>query len=351
MNPMDGHEATRVPVLLDAPHALIAALGLRVEDAAVWLAATEWTAHAVQTLRDALAPLDREGLSILAVGSLGRGEASPRSDLDLVVVFDETSCDPTLAAQARGEAIAILGALPSPGLDVPQKTFVRPYGLRELVRNVGGRLDTNEGLTHRALLLTERVWLTGPACAAHVVSRIFDTYSSGPSTRGRVLTALANDLHRYYRTVCVDYRYKVEEEDKAWAIRSLKLKRSRKLWHLANVALQTFAALEVSEEARDDFVLRWLGAPPLVRVGAVAMGLGFANLVPPMIQLHDRLLAILGDTDRRAELEALRHDTRHDSATWRAVDEDNKAFDAACGAYVRALIDRAPDDVLRVWLL
>lgn len=337
--------------LVGTPQALVSALGVGTEDAAVWLAATAWTTETVVTLRDALAAVEREGVSILAVGSLGRGEASPHSDLDLVVVFDETRCDAALAARVRAEAITLLGALPSPALDVPQKTFVRPYGLQELVRNVGGRSDTNEGLTHRALLLTERVWLTGPTCAEHVVSRIFDAYSSGPSTRGRVLTALANDLHRYYRTVCVDYRYKVEEEDKAWAIRSLKLKRSRKLWHLANVALQTYAALKVDADLRDDFVRQRLNAPPLVRVGGVALALGFGDLVPQMIRLHDKLLTILGDGARRAELEALPHEARHASATWRAVDEDNKAFDAACGAYVRALIDRAPDDVLRVWLL
>jgi len=333
------------------PAALLRALGMDPSEARVWLRAASWTTSTVATLRGALESLEHDGISVLAVGSLGRGEASPQSDLDLVVVHDDVPGRARLADDLRRAAIATIATLPTAGLDIPQKTFVRPYGLGELVRNVGGRADTNEGLTHRALLLTERVWLNGQPFADDVAARIFHAYSSGPSTRGRVLTALANELHRYYRTVCVDYRYKVEEEDKAWAIRSLKLKRSRKLWHLANIALQTFAAVSVPAEARDAFVLDELGEPPLVRVGGVALALGFPELVPPMVRLHDRLLAILGDTDRRAELEALAHDARHASPTWRAIDEDNKAFDLACGAYVRALIDRAPEDVLRVWLL
>jgi predicted nucleotidyltransferase len=337
--------------LVREPAELVDALGMPHDEAAVWLAAFAWTSGAVASIRAALAPLDHPGISVLAVGSLGRGEASPRSDLDLVVVHDDTPGRAEQATRLRTAAITTLTTLPTRVLDVPQKTFVRPYGLGELVRNVGGRLDTNEGLTHRALLLTERVWLTGPDCAELVAAQIFRAYSSGPSTRGRVLTALANDLHRYYRTVCVDYRHKVEEQDKAWAIRSLKLKRSRKLWHLANIALQTFAALTIDGEDRDAFVFARLCDPPLLRVGQVALALGFEEAMPPMIRLHDRLLVILGDAERRLELETLRHDTRHTSATWRAIDEDNRAFDAACGAYVRALIDRAPDDVLRVWLL
>ena len=128
--------------------------GLSSGDIPALEAAVQFSHRALVTAREAArsTPLDPpHALCALALGSVGRMEASAASDLDLAVVFD-----PTKTTRARAEVMreALVTELAA-HFDIPQKTFRAAIDLHDLLRNVGGQRDTNLRLTYRALILTE----------------------------------------------------------------------------------------------------------------------------------------------------------------------------------------------------
>ena len=231
-----------------------------------------------------------------------------------------------------------------------EKTFRRVIDLDALVRDIGGSADNNDHLTYRALLLTEGAWLADPETSARALARMFDAYTRGRIAPGRYYTSLSNDLHRYYRTLCVDYRFKVEEAGKRWAIRLLKLRHSRKLWHLANVATYCVAA-RVDDDDREPLLRRELGAPPLWRVTWAMRQLGGLHLCAPLLRAYDPFLAALADPATRAELDQLAHEDRHRSAAFDALYRNAEVFTRATHAIVEHLWTRCHDHLLRFAIL
>ncbi len=281
-----------------------------------------------------------EAMCVLALGSIGRMEASAASDLDLAVLYDPTQTTRGRADHMRAEIVDGLGA----HFDIPQKTFRTAIDMHDLLHNVGGQRDTNTRLTYRALILTESAWLYNQTACDRFRREIFDVYADGRVTRGKVLASLANDLHRYWRTVCVDYRFKVEEQAKGWALRSLKLRHSRKLWHLSNITVQMWAASAVSpHDSIDDQIFERLRWPTLAKLGACLHDLGLAHTAPPLYYAHDRFLREISRISVREELDALDYEARRASAQYLSLRENARALDTACEEIVAALwrLDRS----------
>ncbi len=288
------------------------------------------------------------GMATFALGSLGRLEASPSSDLDLAFLFDSRVTTRLHAEAVRRRCIEMLRE----GFDIPEKTFRRPIDVAELTENVGGRRDTNDKLTYRALLLTEGVWLHNQAVAGRMKRAIFDVYAHGRVTRGRFLNSLANDLHRYYRTVCVDYRHKVEEQAKSWSIRSLKLKHTRKLWHLANMSLQLWATHAVDrDELVDDELYARLDWPSLARVITMLEHFGALGQVRPLADALERFLGRLAEPEVRAELDELTYEARHGSEIYVDLRQNARRLDEACEGVVDVLWTHCRQQLVRFWLL
>ena len=330
----------------DVP-ALLAGTGLAAGDLPHVAAAA---AHSWARLVDAREDLSEEpwpeGLAVIALGSLGRAEASPASDLDLAVIH-AAACPADAAAAARARAADRLRAL---GFHVAEKTFRRPLAVDALCADIGGEADTNERLTYRALLLTEGAWLARPADARALQGDLFRAYAGPAIARGRFLSALSNDLHRYYRTVCVDYRFKVDVAGKAWALRHLKLRHSRKLWHLANLVLFCTAA-QAPEDAREALIAAHLADPPLARVLTGLGALGGLPLAVPLCRAYDAFLAALADPALRERLGRLAHPERHRDPDYLALRANADRLDAAAQAIVAHLWERSPAHLARFGIL
>ncbi|MDC0722952.1 DUF294 nucleotidyltransferase-like domain-containing protein [Nannocystis bainbridge] len=326
---------------------LLAELGLTAADASHVLAAAAGSHARLAELRRALVGAVPPGCAAFALGSLGRHESSALSDLDLAVVYRRGAIAPVDADGAR-EALA--AALRARGLDVPDKTFHSAVVLDDLLGDIGGRDDSNDHLTYRALLLTEGAWLANAGDAAAIVEQVFGAYTAGAITRGRYLTSLSNDLHRYYRTICVDYRFKVENAGKHWAIRYFKLRHSRKLWHLANLAVFCRAAL-LPDEARDGWLAEQLPRPPLLRIADALRPLDGLPLCAGLVTAYDAFLAALAEPDTRRALDLLAYDVRDASPVYRRLRAGAERFDEAATAVVGHLWQRSPDHLVRYGLL
>lgn len=341
-------------------------IALQAEEIPAVLAAEVYSRRQLQLARGCLAVLARDGelarharhTATFALGSLGRLEASPESDLDLAFIYDGDRLDRAQAQAARARVIAGLSSrLPTgveaslaAGFDIPEKTFNQAIDLRSLTRNIGGRADTNETLTYRALLLTEGACLAGDGPA--IKHAVFRAYADAPISRGRFLASLGNDLHRYYRTLCMDYRHKVEELDKSWAIRVLKLRHSRKLWHLANLALQCWTVDAIADDAQRDAALAArIDWPSLLRIVAALEHFGAPELARAAFLCFDRFLAALARADVRDELANLEYERRRESSSYRALHDNATQLDAAAAAIVELLLERCRAYMVRFCIL
>lgn len=327
---------------------LLTELGMAEAEAAHVLAAAgeSWTrvAQIRQTLAQLEIPAD---IGVFAVGSLGRFESSAESDLDFAVVYVGEAVAAEAARAARGELVATLRPQ---GHAILDKTFREAVELGALLRDIGGQGDTNVHLTYRALLLTEGAWLANAAAADLVTDAIFAAYASGATTRGRFLSSLQNDLHRYYRTICVDYRFKVENAGKHWAIRYFKLRHARKLWHLANLTVFCHAA-RLDDEERDVHLARALRRPPLLRIADALRALGGLALCGDLLRAYDGYLAALADPEVRRALDRIDYVRRESDPLFVRLRVLADRLDAAAQAVVHHLWTHCHEHLVRYGLL
>lgn len=329
---------------------LLSEMGLSPEDLPALLEAEGYSAKRLRRARalcSGLVDAKLPGIAAFALGSLGRNEASEASDLDLAFIYDAREVELKRADRLRERMLDAL----RPHFDVPEKTFHQALDLSQLTRNIGGALDTNETLTYRALLLTEGSWLHNSISASAFKQRIFSAYATGTVTRGRFLNSLANDLHRYYRTLCVDYRFKVEEDSKSWAIRVLKLRHTRKLWHLANLATQCWAVDALEDDGRDAVIASRLGWPPLARIVMALRHFGAVDRCVTLFVAQDRFLSALSSDAVRESLEDLHHADRYDSPLYRSLHYNAEQLDEGAAEVVRVLMQHCESYLLRFCLL
>jgi predicted nucleotidyltransferase len=335
--------------------ALLAAIGLDASEIPHILEGVQHSQRKLQEARASLASLEQEsgqglGVTLVAVGSIGRFESSNASDLDIAILFDPARIGEPRLTELRNEAIQKLRSV---GFDVSEKTFATPISIEDLCRDVGGAQEKNQVLTYRCLVLTEGAWLFEKASFEEFRKRIFDVYRYGSKTRGRFLTSLSNDLHRYYRTLCVDYRYKIETGGKGWAIRNIKLRHSRKTWHLSNLVMQCQASKILEQEAHDAYIAENISRPPLYKIAKVLDDGEMAHLCRPLFLAYDRFLELIKESSIREELEALDYDRKENSSPFRAARANAEHLHLAAAVIIDAYLSNPSyrDYLLRYGLL
>lgn len=177
---------------------------------------------------------DEKDISFIAVGSIGRNEALQSSDLDLIPVLkDKNSYDSFIKhdQKLREHLRKKLGIDVSKG-----EELTRCITLNELISadTIGGRNDDSDTLTKRILILSESIQVGGKLSIKTIRERILKSYATEERTSGRHVLSLCNDLVRYYRTLCIEYKAKVDK-DGNWCKRNLKLRHSRKFWYFSNI--------------------------------------------------------------------------------------------------------------------
>ena len=265
---------------------------------------SEYTDHKLVEIRSSLEELPLGDAIVLVCGSFARREASEHSDIDYVMVTNGTDAYPGLG---NGVSSAIGNIVPNnPSKD---GAFGGPVNRSEILDNIGGDNDSNHNITRRILFLLEGEWLFNEEGLRSFRREILRRYIRREMTDHQLALFLLNDIIRYYRTVAVDYEFKISGNGvpKPWAIRNIKLVFSRKLLYasgLFSIAMTADRARDKKIEILEDLFSR----PVMERMKTIC---GEARMEPVM-ESYNRFLKFLGDSANRTHLETLERSERDD---------------------------------------
>lgn len=301
------------------------------------------TEEVLANLATALADLYDANFSIVVTGSLGRGEATPGSDADWILLVDGPS-DPRHAMIARDIESRIKQVVTK---EVGRTgTFGGIVASHELVHYIAGTRDSNENLTRRILLLSESRPLINPLVRQRVIQNVLARYvvhdrsvESRSGIRQSVPHFFLNDVVRYWRTMASDYASKMwERQREGWGIRNIKLRFSRKLlfiWGmLAAFAAEVFPAPELHEVENDTEYFLALAnhigtlteVAPLELLARVVLDCGDDKLAEAIFSSYNQFLGVLADPVSREALEQVPFEGALDEPAYAGLRDASHAF-------------------------
>lgn len=253
-----------------------------------------------------------DGLCFAVTGSVGRNEALEASDVDIIpIAIDQHRLEQyqPLDADLRTFLKEKLGVKVSEGKDLTKATFIEELTSPD---TIGGERDGSAPLTKRVLLLTESAQAGGALSLDDVRGRILDAYRAEERTSGRHTLALCNDISRYYKTLCIEYKSKIDDEGKDWCTRNVKLRHSRKMWFFANMmAIATLA--EKHPQGEDLFAEALLKAFAKAPIDRLADSLGETQSLAlgRLLDSYAVFLEFMSKEQNRSALSKVEHDERY----------------------------------------
>lgn len=303
----------------------------------------ELSSRKISELRQLLLDLNSEDTSIVVQGSLGRGEFTNDSDIAWYLLVDGIADphhhDVFLEAEKRIKQ----GTRKDVGRE---KIFATLVASHDLIHYIGGEDDTNNNLTRRLLLLLESAPLTGVITHERVVKNILKLYLLEDRSFWRVDGPhiphfLLNDFARLWRTMAVDFAYKLRARSgEKWAIRNIKLRMSRKLLYVAGLlaCFHPHLLLHDPEERKRlyeeesfqpeilDVVYSIFSDSPLDIVAGFVDTPEFRPTVLSLFRAYDEFLGVFLDSDQRKHLEELSEVAADTDPIYRKARETSHRF-------------------------
>jgi predicted nucleotidyltransferase len=300
------------------------------------------TATRIQ-LRKSLEQFDAADTAIVVSGSLARNEFTPGSDIDWSLLIDgwADTRHNQLVAQI-GSVVKSLGAK-SPG---PEGTFGAMVFSHDLIHDLGGEGDTNRNTTRRVLLLLESAAIGRDDAYQRVLRSVLSRYlledrGFWRGSQFRVPRFLQNDFARFWRTMAVDFAYKMRARaGKGWAIRNLKLRMSRKLIYVSGL-LACFhchfdytpenwksaqGSLDGQKLVVEYFTRVFQQTPIEITAGAFLRFPHLSFAAERIFGAYDEFLAVLTDDDNRRHLQMLTEEEAEHDEVYRGARELTHAF-------------------------
>lgn len=236
---------------------------------------------------------DNQQLIVGVNGSYARREATSGSDVDLFVLYRKDAI-----ADANSAQEVLRTRLRAAGFKMPANggVFEAPLSVSYLSQTIGGMDDKNEFITRRMLLLLEGEWLYNESGFNDARTRLLTQYVAPNIRADQICMFLLNDIIRYWRTICVDFEYKVQSDNKPREIRLIKLRFSRMLLFFAGV-MAVGATHGLERNAKIAKLSELLALPAYERLTKLA-----GDKASPALELYARFLSALDDPKVREAL-------------------------------------------------
>lgn len=273
--------------------------------------------------------LDPSKLCFVATGSVGRREALDASDLDLMVIVDGDPVYERLTIDDRRLYRDLRDGLSKEldGMEVSSgRSIMGPVKLSELTdpERIGLDKDDRIALTRRTLILTEATEAGGFLSLRSVRQQILDAYIR--RTGDTHPLALCNDVARYYRQLCIDYKAKYAARDTEWAESKVKLRHARKFWYFCTALAIVGAHFSARLQSIDltSCLLDALDKPPYLRL--LITERGESAIFGEILGLYAAYLHEMRSPDLRARLRQLNHARRNEDADYSRLQENSRAL-------------------------
>lgn len=250
----------------------------------------------------------------MAVGSVGRLEALEASDLDVIPILQDTKALEQYLnydKKLRDLLAKKLNIKVSKG-----RYLTSPINIDNLIdpETIGGDNDDTSALTKRILILTESQHAGGELSAEEIRKKVLLAYAAPERTRGRHVLTLCNDIARYYRTLCIDYKSKIDVELKDWCTRNLKLRHSRKLWYFSSIMAISVISKDYPH-GKENYIKKLLNAfsmPPCYRLIMAVDGWAL-NSLREILERFVWFLEFMSKKNHRDALAQIEHHNRYKS--------------------------------------
>lgn len=228
-------------------------------------------------------------------GSYARREVTSGSDVDLFFLTDG------IIGTVEVEQEKYNKRLIENGLKMPAAggVFETPLSIAETMKQIGGMGDTNLSITRRMLLLLEGEWVFNKSGFDETRGNLINCYVSDGRRVDQICMFLLNDIIRYWRTICVDFEYKVNNDGKPKAIRLIKLRFSRMMLYLAGILAVGETYNKTSAEKRETLT-QLFAMPGIERFQHIVGSKG-----DQILELYAVFLEALDAVQVRQELEIL----------------------------------------------
>lgn len=258
------------------------------------------------------------GVFLAINGSLARRELVNGSDFDAFIVKNR-DVDPNLPQKLWDGAQDILQLRQPGSAGVFGKESV--VNALDVVQHIGGNNDNNLKITQRMLLILESISAGDTSGYDKLCEEVIGRYISEKITDHQLGLFLLNDIIRYYRTICVDFEYKTEEEGKPWGIRNIKLIFSRKLIYFSGIIICAELGQRTFKQKRE-ICLKLIRMTPVERLLHILREEAFESLL-----FYERFLEKMADDRIRKSLESIDSILKgRDNETFREMKNDGHHF-------------------------
>lgn len=268
-----------------------------------------------------------DNFCILTNGSYARNEASEGSDIDLFII-----CDADFTEQLK-DVVSVVQHMVQEfsEKEVGDSGTFNPADLEsiaDMLNNLGGVNDSNIKLTRRMLFLLEGIPLFNEEKFNSYRNELLSTYIKPGMRKEQVNRFLLNDIVRYYRTICTDFEYKVEEAGKSWALRNIKLVYSRKLLYMSGIitVAQTYDLTRNEKISEAEKLFSMSALERILHVCEDCNSRSVIENTENFLALYDEFLSCMSSKEFREKMDQVQKEDKGSYPEFVALKRKSKMF-------------------------